>query len=453
MKALIAIALSILMSSTVTAREVSSEDFEHTYKFPDFGFMLSPEDYHGPVFRLSADFPEKLPSLDADIQNILKIDFQNDWKSYAMAVRDYAFKDNINRKDNELSFDFKGEQSRKWFHVPWQHWGETGREGFHGLTKEGPLSPLQLGPKQKTGSNAYAVGFYNRQGGYAIGKVWENPDYPDLSYVNDKGFPEGTVVAKFLFTTLSAEEVPYLAPAMEWSAYVYTCDIPGNPPSPCDARQQAKVRLLQMDIMVKDSRATESNGWVFGTFVYNGGLGKTNPWENLQPVGLMWGNDPENTLSKSNPEPTETRINPKLKQTRINDASSMPAQHLGWNSRLNGPADNPHSSCMSCHSTAQYPVVSAIMPFINKPPVAIPKDGTTASAAWMRWFRNFTSNEAFDEGQAMTSDFSLQLSKSIQNFLEYRMETQQGCYNAEFWSRGYTVSRGPVKDEDDAGCR
>ena len=122
---------------TATASDQGAVNFEHTYKFPDFGFMLSPDSYQGPVFRLSSDYPEKLPTLDDDVKKILEIDFKKDWKKYALAVRDYAFKDNINQDDNSLSFNFRGKQNQRWFHVPWQHWGNTGREGFHGLTKRG----------------------------------------------------------------------------------------------------------------------------------------------------------------------------------------------------------------------------------------------------------------------------------------------------------------------------
>ncbi len=458
MKQVFTIFILVLIASSVSASDHKGVTLEHSYKFPDFGFMLSPDSYHGPVFRLSADYPEKLPELDEDVSNILNIDFRTDWYDYAMAVRNYAFKNNINSEDNALSFDFSGEQAHRWFHVPWQHWGSTGREGFHGLTREGPLSANVLAPEQDDSSYAYAVGFYNRQGGYAIGRVWEDYGNPDPSYVAENGFPVGTVVAKFLFTTLDSSQVPYLVNPMEWTAYVYTCDIPGNPTSPCDKREATTVHLLQMDIMIKDPRATDSNSWVFGTFVYNGNLNNDNRWENLQPVGIMWGNNPEVTLSNANPAPTETRINKKLTQTIINPDPSLPPMHLGWNSRLNGPADNPYSACMSCHSTAQFPAVSAIMPFLNNPKVDIPPDGTDAPAAWMRWFRNFDSNVAFDGDKAMTTDFSLQLSKSLQNFIEYRSETEQGCFNVEYWTRGHKVARGShlnteSSSSDDAGCR
>ena len=165
----------------------------------------------------------------------------------------------------------------------------------------------------------------------------------------------------------------------------------------------------------------------------------------------MWGNDPEVRESYTNPAPKKTIINPKLTETAINDDPSLPAQHLGWSGRLNGPADNPASSCMSCHSTAQYPAISAIMPFLESsaPEYQIPANGTIANDTWMRWFRNFQSNVAFDEGKALTTDFSLQLSKSIENFIDYRAQTQQGHFTIQYWWNDEDVdpiSRGSISE-------
>ena len=124
---------------------------------------------------------------------------------------------------------------------------------------------------------------------------------------------------------------------------------------------------------------------------------------------------------------------------------TMPAMHLGFNSRLNGPADNPTSSCMSCHATGQLPSVSAIMPWLDG--VAKPAEGTQASDAWMRWFRNFRDGEAFDAGEAISMDFSMQLTKSIENYIEYRGGVQNGSYAVEYWgnSDAQPISRGAVE--------
>ena len=433
----VAVSPSPVQSVSATA----AVDLEEHYSFPDFGFMIPPAEYQGPVFRLSKDYPTELAPLEPEVQEILAMDYQNDSVAYALAVRDYVFRGNIDPNDDERCFTFENGESTRWFHVPWQHWGSSGREGFHGLTKEGPLAARSLSPSQSLPSNAYAVGFYNQPGGYTIGQTWANPMDPDLSYVNGEGFPTGTIVAKFLFTTLPASQVPQLVDPVSWNAYVYLNDVPyASAPDP-SARVATTVHLLQMDIMVKDPRATESNGWVFGTFAYNGELGKENRWENLQPVGVMWGNDPDVKLSNNNAAPVATCINPDIKQSRINPDPSLPAQHLGWNGRLNGPADNPNSSCMSCHMTAEYPAVSSILPFLNSPPVSIPRVGTEAGAPWMRWFQNTGTNDPFDPGKAMTTDFSLQLAKSVQNFIEYRAQTQAGLFSAQYWSNGGPVHR------------
>lgn len=452
-----------------SAAHAQSFELEPRIGFPDFKFMPAPADYNGPVFVLSDDFPRDLPPLDPEVEEILSIDFEADPLAYAMAVRDYVFKGNI-RGNGDVTSDFVlqlNDADRDWYHVPWQHWGSAGREGFHGLTREGPLTAKVLGPTQTNPSSAYAVGFYNGQGGWTIGQVWQSSDTgPDLThFIEGKGFAEGTVVGKFLFTVLDEEQVPYLTDPLVWDAYMYNCDVPGLDPATCpqplDERGPhsiQKMNLMQMDIMVKDSRATNAAAWTFGTFAYNGLLpegnaysgacdgyvGDSRKWCNLMPVGLMWGNDPDNAESFINATPTATRFNDDLVETWINRDEALPVMHLGFNSRLNGPADDPTSSCMSCHSTGQYPTISAIMPWLNAPPVPKPENGTTASADWMYWFRNFEDGEAFDAGQAVTLDFSMQLTKSIQNYVEYRSGTQGGNYAVEYWGESDThkISRG-----------
>lgn len=172
----------------------------------------------------------------------------------------------------------------------------------------------------------------------AIGKMWANHGAPNADLAQ---MPEGTVGAKLLFTTAPVSEVPFLAGAPEWDAYVYA-DPNDTNPSPTSPRAVMKVRLLQIDIAVKDSRAKET-GWIFGTFVYGGGPGGQpgNGWFNVAPVGVMWGNDPG--YSGTGP----------LTQTWLNPEVHMP--HVGYQGRLNGPVDNPISSCMSCHATAELP--------------------------------------------------------------------------------------------------
>jgi len=466
--------LSIGAACTMFTCAAVAQNFqvEPIVGFPDFGFMEEPGtgdgQYTGPVFVLSDQYPTTVPPLDEGAQKILEMDFMNDSINYAVAVRDYIFEGNIRGGDVERDFDLHlNSNGRDWYHAPWQHWGSNGREGYHGLTREGPLSANVLDTTQTDSSYAYAVGFYNGPGGVTFSKVWPSADQgPDLtSLIAGEGFPEGTIVGKFLFTVLDESQVSYLTNPLQWNAYMYNCDVPSSPSyNKCKtdkSRSTQKVNLLQMDIMVKDSRAVDSAGWVFGTFAYNGNLPATHDysaaceqypgdgkkWCNLVPVGVMWGNDPDNDIGYLNLTPSvdsPTVINTTLKQTVINPSSDLPAQHLGWASRLDGPADNPGSSCMSCHSTGQYPAVSHIM--LTFDPTQMPQKGATASAEWMRYFRNFKDGEAFDEGRAVSTDFSMQLLKSIQNYVEWRSQSQDGKYAIEYWTDNNVnaVTRGPT---------
>src|SRR6516225_5654844 len=46
--------------------------------------IFAPESsYTGRIFKLSQDYPQRKPPLDAAIRKILAIDFNKDWKAYA----------------------------------------------------------------------------------------------------------------------------------------------------------------------------------------------------------------------------------------------------------------------------------------------------------------------------------------------------------------------------------
>jgi hypothetical protein len=377
-------------------------------RFPDFGFMAPPGQYTGEVFRLSQDYPatkpdgKKLPAFFTKLPKGFTPDFPG-WRDYMMAVRDYCFEGNL-----EVDWRVEKNKARKWYHMPWQHYGTTGREGIRGLTKEAPVQPGQLAASQgqpKPGEHyqTYAVGFFNDFGGYSVGQVWKNHFAPNATATTmPNGFLEGTVISKLLFVDVPSEQVPSLINPLQWDAYIQATY--ENP-----ARSIRAMSLIQMDIAVRDNRAP--TGWVFGTFQYNGQLANKVPWQNLIPVGIMWGNDPTITDSTyTNPQPTVTKINPNLKETSINpDPKELPPTHLGWNGRLNGPVDNPQSSCMSCHMTAEYPAISAMSPLFIKGGPAVGTPG------WMRWFQNEKCGVPFDK-EAKSTDFSLQLAISLQNF-------------------------------------
>ena len=140
--------------------------------------------------------------------------------------------------------------------MPFQHWGPSGREGVHGLTKEAEVQKQQLAVSQTyTGGQTYALGLYNDLAAYTIGQVW-NADDP-IAKFSGVTFPAGATVCKVLFVDVPPDQVPSLANPLQWNAYTTTT-------YQTQDRHLTKVSLIQMDIMVRDSRSPTS--WVMGTF-------------------------------------------------------------------------------------------------------------------------------------------------------------------------------------------
>jgi hypothetical protein len=346
-----------------------------------------------------------------------------------MKVRDYCFEGNT-----DVDFRVEHNNKRAWYHMPWQDYGPSGREGIHGLTKEAQVQKQQLASSQTyVNGQTYAVGFFNDLAGYTIGQVWADHMNPDPSKSSKpNGFPIGTVIFKLLFVDVPTNQVPSLANPKQWEAYIDPCyKLPCSPPAG-DDRVLKQVALIQMDIAVRTDDKQAPTGWLFGTFQYNGALNHQNAWENLVPVGLMWGNDHEvnnniYTQTSFTTPPDKTKINPQLKETVINDdANELPPTHLGWDGRLNGPVDNPISSCMSCHMTAQFPSDAPMNPsFQSKYPYTYKPKG---NAYWMRWFQdiecavpfgNYVAGGVPEKGlNTLSTDFSLQLAISIANFCD-----------------------------------
>lgn len=332
-----------------------------------------PSGWTGPVFKLSQAYPKTLPP--EETLPWAGIDPTTDPQNYVNALYRYALEGNVG-----VSWVVQDNPVRKWYHAPWMHYGTSGREFIHGLTRErstpAASSPGkgELGPDQVHCAQNWAVGFFNARGGYQTGQVWADPKQPNASVAQ---FPEGTVIAKLLFTAAPVSEVPYLKNTFEWQGNIHVLPA-GTCPGSATQRKPQTVRLLQMDLAVKDKRATET-GWVFATMAYNGDAPGATPWDRMLPVGVMWGNE-------------------VTTQQWINTSIGTP-QHLGFEGRLNGPVDNPKSSCMSCHATAQTPAVSPMIP---------PSSDTT------RWFKNYLGSQPFDAGSIPT-DYSLQLAMGIQN--------------------------------------
>ena len=69
---------------------------------------------------------------------------------------------------------------------------------------------------------------------------------------------------------------------------------------------------------------------------YDGALSPDKKsWLKVVPLGLMFGNETGESL--------------------LNDNLPVP-QHFGCGRRLNGPVDNPKSSCLACHAQSEIPL-------------------------------------------------------------------------------------------------
>jgi hypothetical protein len=402
-------------------------------RYADFGFLPPADQYEGRVFQLSQNYPTAVPASDK-IPAICTTDMEKiktGWRQYLMDVRAYCFKGNIFGGDVEDDWRVEDNKEARWFHMPWQHYGPTGREGIHGLTKEAPVAVRQLAWSQTyAGGQTCAIGFYNEFGGYTIGEVWKDPEQPGKGMTKIE-FPVGTVVFKLLFVDVPNKQVPSLNPPLRWQGYV-------TDNYDATHRSIRNLSLIQADVMVRHKDAP--CGWIFGNFQYNGtrkGAAKAKSlWENLVPVGLQWGNDPDVKDNAHNPQPVKTIINHKLKETVINpDTDELPPTHLGWNGRLNGPVDNPMSSCMSCHLTASSPQRIQMSPLFE---ADTPPPG---SEKWMRWFQNLRCGERFDK-DSMPTDFSLQMAISLQNFRAWQSE------GAGSRAGGYTSTKVTARIKD-----
>jgi hypothetical protein len=361
-------ARAALMGALVLRAGAQPAAFPDAHEKPTAGWT-------GPVFKLRQDFPASQPA--AEPLPWKPIDFRKQPAEYARAVLAYAFDGNV-----AVGWQVEKNTTRGWYHTPWLHAGNNGREFVHGLTRERSSRPGELHPNQTATFQNWAVSVYNAPGGWVIGKVWKTGGAPNPAAAV---FPDGTVAVKLLFTAATVAQVPYLKGAFEWDANIHQANNPTT-------RAIRKVRLLQIDIAVRDARADSTTGWVFGTFVHDASRTGASPWDKMVPVGVMWGNDP--TVLPGHP----------LSETWINPDNKTP-QHLGWGKRLNGPVDNVTSSCLSCHSTAQYKATSPMTAAA----------GMTDQQNLARYFRNVLAAVPFDTGQ-VSCDYSLQLAMGIQNY-------------------------------------
>lgn len=366
-------------------------------RFPDY-IDLVPDAYQGPRFELSQDYPDVLPLQGSYPWTKFNPRDPAQVDNYMFAVRDYIYEGMI-----ESNWQGNKNKVRKWYHVPWMTAGDHPREFIHGMTQERFLTGPELGLKSGITVQNWAVGYYNNQGGLTLGKVWKN--LGNLTSGASQ-FPESTVVAKVLFTAATPNDFETSEPYLLDGAPAWQVNAQGNS---AENKQILTLRLFQMDMAVKDSRAG-ATGWIFGTFAYNREAKADDGWHRMVPVGLMWGNDP--TLNQAaydqGRRPVEGIVSPSCPGYARN--------HLGWLGRVNGPVDNPASACMSCHSIAESP-----------PSAPLIASGKCTDDKKLNWFRNLAGSVAF--GKVPLNSCDVQSDADILG-LDYSLQMRVGIANA-----------------------
>jgi hypothetical protein len=428
-----------------------------------------PPGWSGPVFRLSDAFSRAVPEsrypwegynpFDPSLNQAQKTAHA---EKYIWSVMHYIQEGNIGNPDIANDWKFCNNTTRQWFHIPYQTYDPmSGREYIHGLTREAPVT-FTLNGNTNVDTTVWAVGFYNPAAANGISKIWTGKPDPKIPTQNFH-FNEGSVIGKLLFTTATPAQMPFLKNVPSWKANISDptyCKCKGTDGKACTFKEETQqcprqvrdVYLLQFDIAVKDSRSPI--GWTYGTFVADGErkAQEKNPWNRISPLGLMWGNDtpPIGTGAINYPADSHTG----LKQSAIFwDVADMLNQktnagHLGCNNRLNGPADNAKSSCLSCHQTASVPDKNNKTPailyqfggFNNSNGQCLTGKDPLNLAIDQVYFKTFNCAESFTgpsdivpppayasgQNQWISTDFSLQVSISLTQWQEWNADKKKG---------------------------
>jgi len=337
-----------------------------------------PPEWRGPVFRLSDRYGSAQPEKDRPWQafnpfepGLVYDEKQAQARGYIDAVIAYIWEGNIDSGSIATDWRLCDNRVRPWFHIPYQTYDPlSGREFVHGLTREAPVT-MTLDKRFTLRTTMWAVGFYNPAAGASLAKVWTGAPDPKIPTANF-AFEDGSVIGKLLFTTATPDQYPFLRNMPTWQANIsapeFCACTSAEPGKSCTYQEQTEqcprtvgtVYLLQFDIAVRDTRSPI--GWAYGTFVADGvrKASEKNPWRRIAPLGLMWGNDTPPVCQAAAAWPVDPRVNGLEDGAIFWDAVDMlnertNAGHLGCDGRLNGPADNAKSSCLSCHQTASVP--------------------------------------------------------------------------------------------------
>lgn len=399
--------------------------------FADSNGQLPPN-YKGPVFKLSHAYPATVPPLPGDPPwrkaiGDGPITVENAG-AYVAALKDYVAPNMRLMLTDPAQWNAG---ALGWYNEPW-----TGylREATHGVYVGSSPFPAELfqGSGLTKPFTTYVLTFYDKRAGNVLYNIWGKTAIQPTITTSATQFAENAVVVKAAFSTANADVWPVMQGALHWSVYISTNATKHPQPSPTP--QMDQVSLFQFDIIVKDTKSAPATGWVFATLVYDKDAAGNDFWDKMVPLGAMWGNDPQiNSAASPNAPLTQNWINP--------NAPAYSKMTLGWGGRLSGPNDGalndaviddtvpavapnlPSSSCMSCHSVAEWPMNSFLLPTATDPqqfapqgfansdylvmwPPGSTQGGPDKVPAWTHWFQSRPGTQPADPG-AVAFDYDM----------------------------------------------
>lgn len=425
------IPLAAAISVTATAAPVPTPYADNN------GALPPSSQYHGPLFKLSHAYPAKAaaPAMPwrAAIQNG-QITVQN------ASVYAEALKAAVSRDMRTLLFDYAHWDAarRGWYNEPWLGSADGsygGREAIHGMyVGSNPLdASLFAASGLKKPITTYVLTYYDKVAAQTLNHVWTAGAgmKPNVTSSSTQ-FAEGAIIVKAAFVTAGPDVWPVMAGTQVWPLYITTNATSGNTTLP----KVTNTYLMQFDIIVKDSQSAPDTGWVFTTLVYDKDAkpGPNGIWDQMVVLGAQWGNDPQ-ANSTVNPAA------PLLQNWNNPAAPAYGGATFGWGNRLSGPNDGAmndiayedggtmkqvknaqDSSCMSCHSTAQWNWKINNSPSFLLPAKAYDKklppqfvdnnqylvSPPPGSPDWLRWFQNRKGSVPMDAG-SIAADFDMVL--------------------------------------------
>lgn len=364
------------------------------------GLIPPTSQYSGPMFQLSHNWPAATPPPIKTPPWVQAIGGQpinvRNAGAYVQALKDY-----VAPNAQQLIWNYQGWDAAKagWYNQPWL--GSI-RESIHGTYTGSQFPPSTFPGTGLTKTiTTYVLTYYDARAAYTVGRVWGKTAIKPTITTASTQAPEGAVIVKAAFIDATGTDWPVMAGAATWPLYAPINDAK-TPPSVTPAS------FMQFDIIVKDTQSSPKTGWVFSTLVYDSNT-PGEGWDKMVPLGAMWGNDPNvNSAIKPSAPLAENWINP--------NAPLYSRQTLGWGGRLSGPNDGAvnnikvgnqkidnaaDSSCMSCHSPAEWPMKSFLLPATTYPPstdgnyIISPAPG---SPEWMQWFQDRPGTQPKDAG-------------------------------------------------------